>query len=224
MNNPQHTNLRRAGSAPRVDSSWNDPSGPPVGLSPFVNLQKRTKAYNCETPFVDLQNLQKPTKTYNYEHKNVTKVHKNVTKVTITSRKARNAAGGPAALRYSIFFLLYFFLLYRIFFYCTVFFSTVLYFFLLYCIFFYKSYNYEQESSAAATKLSTKATIASRKATIASRLPYNCEQKIYKKIYNCEPQNLQRGTGLLLTHQRKDLATKRRRRQDAIRTWGARCS
>ena len=134
----------------------------PVGLSPFVNLQKRTKAYNCETPFVDLQNLQKPTKTYNYEHKNVTKVHKNVTKVTITSRS-------PAALRYSIFFLLYFFLLYRIFFYCTVFFSTVLYFFLLYCIFFYKSYNCEQESYKIIYK------------------SYNCEQE----SYNCEPFALQ---------------------------------
>ena len=55
--------------------------------------------------------------------------------------------------------------------------STVLYFFLLYSTVF------------ISTNLSTKATIA-------SRLPYNCEQKIYKKIYNCEPQNLQRGTGL----------------------------
>ena len=125
-------------------------------------------------------------------------MHKNVTKVTITSRKARNAAGGPAALRYSIFFLLYFFLLYRIFFYCTVFFSTVLYFFLLYCIFFYKSYNCEQESYKIIYKSYN-----------CEQESYNCEPfalqlraKIYKKIYNCEPQNLQRGTGLVATHGR----------------------
>ncbi len=118
-------------------AEWANPGGETAGASSrvvgrAVPLCKSTKTYKSVQLRDPICRSTKPTKTYNYEHKNVTKVHKNVTKVTITSRKARNAAGGPAICGTVYFF------------YCIFF--TVPYFFLLYCIFFYKSYNCEQES------------------------------------------------------------------------------